>query len=186
MGKFVFLGYFILFSICGCILHVVYWPIKYHLLRNNILSSSKSRQINYIIAIGLLSAILVSTYLTLNPGRDFYASEFEKVTLKNLPESAVIISRSSEYPDFHGDYCSSSSIRLKNEDFKSLLQHVKNDVKMEANAEIVGSDPFSFTLDNSNDKKIIYSFTRKAQDDRYLFIGFCSDGETIFINVCQV
>lgn len=63
---------------------------------------------------------------------------------------------------------------------------MNNDLKMKKNAEIVSFAAFDKILNESDNKKITYSFIRNTSElnDNYLFIGFCDDAETIFVNVC--
>ena len=186
MELFVFSMFFILFSVVGCIIYLIYWPIKLYLFKNGILSRKLSKQINLIYIVILFICICSATYVGLYPDDDFYADEFKTVTLRDLPESAEFISKSADYPDIHGDYCSSAAIKLSKVDFKRLLNKTSIDSKMQKDSEIIYSTPFDFTLKDSGGKKIIHSFTRKTSNESYLFIGFCNDEQTVFINRCEL
>jgi len=186
MGLFVFLLFFVIFSVAGSLIYLLYCPIKSRLIKKGILSRKRNKQINLIYIAVIFISICISTYTGLYPDEDFYADEFKKVTLRDLPDSAEFISKSADYPDFHGDYCSSSAIRLSKADFKLLSLEMNKDPKMQKNKEIIGSATFYYTLRNSKNKEIYNSYTRRTPNEGYLFIGFCTDRQTIFINRCEL
>lgn len=132
--------------------------------------------------------LLLSFYITYNafyPEESFYADEFKTVTQRELPKSAIFLEKSSSYPDFHGDYCSSSQILLSKEDFRKLFDEINNDTTILKSNQIIVFSAFDKTSKSYN-KKIKYSFTRKIpnKEDHHLTIEFCDDGQTIFINIC--
>ena len=126
-------------------------------------------------------------YEAIYPGDDFYKEEFHKVTERNTPKSAKIIDKSASYPDLHGDYCSSSQVRLSRQDFQRLLREVEGDITMESTTEIIYFEEFESILNGKQPERILKKFIRKGGEntERYLFIGFYDDFQTIFINVCK-
>jgi hypothetical protein len=107
-------------SIIGGILYIIYIPIKSLLLSSGKLSPERNKRINKIYMYLLITIIVVITYIGIFPDESFYAEEFKDVTLRELPNSAEFISKSASCPDFHGDYCSQSQIRLSKKDYSKL------------------------------------------------------------------
>ncbi|HTN46311.1 MAG TPA: hypothetical protein VL098_08190 [Flavipsychrobacter sp.] len=92
----------------------------------------------------------------------------------------------SSYPDFHGDYCSSSQIRFSKADYEKLFSELSLDKRFTKNGQAIGSAEFDKSLGDKSSKKIGYNFIRQieGQEDHYLFIGFYDDKETVFVNIC--
>lgn len=182
----IFFAVLIIVGIGGGIIYLFYIPFKLKFLRNGKLTKNLSRKLN-ITYIFIL--ILTSAYLTFDaffPSKSFYEGEFKTVTLRDIPRSAEFIEKTSSYPDFHGDYCSSSQIKLTKADYKKLFSELALDKKFKKNGEIIGSAEFNKSLGDKNSKKIIFNFTRpiKGEEDHYLFIGFYDDNETVFVSIC--
>jgi hypothetical protein len=172
MPPFVFLIFLLLAIITGGIVYLLYLPIKLWLIRTGKLSKKLSRKVN-LVYVGLLFVTVIAiTYTALFPGEEFYAEEFKTVTLRELPDSAEFISKQADYPDFHGDYCSHSIIKLTKTDYNKLLSEIKKDSRL--------------IREDSNEKKILCHFIRQLPDkqDHYLDISFDNDGQTIYINIC--
>ena len=123
----IFIVTFIFIAICGGILYLLYLPIQNRLNKTNKLTPIMNRKINMVY---IFLVFLISSFITINsffPSESFYKEEFKKVTLREIPKSAEFIVKSSSYPYFHGDYCSSSQIKLSKSDYKTLLNELKND-----------------------------------------------------------
>jgi hypothetical protein len=177
---------FIFVGICGGILYLLYLPFKRKLLKSGKLTSKKSRQLNLIYIIFLLLFSVYQTYNAFFPSEDFYEEEFKTVTLREIPKSAEFISKKASYPDFHGDYCSSSQIKLSKEDYQKLLTEIKSDKQFIENGQSIGFEEFNYTLGNKSENKFSSSFIRQIEneEDHYLYIAFYDDNETIFVNIC--
>lgn len=186
LGFFVLLVTCIVVGICGGVLYLVYLPIRNRLLRENKLTFKTSKLINriYVLILFLFSAY--QTFDAFFPSEGFYKDEFKTVTLREIPESATFIAKSASYPDFHGDYCSSSQIKLSKEEYQKLLRELKSDLRMKYKEELVGSEEFDDVLRAKTEDKIVASFTRpvKGEEDRYYYISFYDDQQTIFVNIC--
>ncbi len=182
----IFLVISLVVGLLGQGLYLLYLPIQKRLLKSGKLTKNISRQINITYAITLF---LFSAYQTFNgffPSKSFYEQEFKTVTLREIPKSAEFIEKTSSYPDFHGDYCSSSQIKLSKSDYQELLIELENDKRITKNGEQIGSEEFNKTLGNKKTSKLIHEFTRKikGEEDHYLYIAFYDDKETIFVNIC--
>ena len=182
----VFFVLLILIGVAGGLLYLLYLPIKKRLIKNGKLTKYRSRQVNiaYIVVLGLFSIYQICDAFF--PGWSFYEQEFKTVTLREIPKSATFIQKTSSYPDFRGDYCSSSQIRLSKEDYKKLLSELSLDRRFTKDADIINSPEFNKSLAEKSSEKIVHNFIRqiKREEDRYLFIGFYDDYETIFVNIC--
>lgn len=185
-GIIMFFSLLIAVGLVGGLIYLLYLPIKKRLFKNGKLTIYRSRQINVAYVIIL---VLFSSYQTLNaifPNKSFYEEEFKTVTLREIPKSAEFIETNSSYPDFHGDYCSSSQIKLSKPDYKKLLFELSLDKRLIKNGQIIGSAEFDKARGDKDSKKIIHKFVRQieGQEDYYLFIGFYDDNKTIFLNIC--
>jgi len=185
-GVIIFFVVLIIVGIAGGLIYLLYLPIKKRLIKNGKLTPLRSRQINiaYIFILVLFSAY--QTFDAFFPSESFYKKEFKTVTLREIPKSAVFVEKTSSYPDFHGDYCSSSQIKLSKADYEKLLSELTLDKKFTKNGRVVGSEEFDKSLGDKSSKKIVCNFIRQieGQEDHYLFIGFYDDNETVFVNIC--
>jgi len=167
-------------------LYLLYLPIEKRLLKSGKLTKNRSREINISYAIVLFLFSAYQTFDAFFPSESFYKQEFKTVTLREIPKSAEFIEKTSSYPDFHGDYCSSSQIKLSKADYQKLLIELQNDKRITKNGEQIGFEEFNKTLGNKKQSKFIHEFTRKIKDeeDHYLYIAFYDDKETVFVNIC--
>jgi hypothetical protein len=182
----IFLVVSLVIAIIGGLIYLLYIPIKRKLLRNGKLTKYRSKQINISY---ILILVLISTYQTFDaffPSQSFYEGEFKTVTLRDIPRSAEFIKKNSSYPDFHGEYCSSSQIKLSKEDYKKLAAELILDKRFIRNGEAIGSAEFDKSLGDKNSKNIALNFIRpiEGQEDHYFFIGFYDDNETVFVSIC--
>jgi len=169
-------------AIAGGIVYVIYVPFKLWLLRSDKMSNQQSKLINKIYIYSLIVTIAIITYVGLFPDESFYADEFKDVTMRDLPQSAEFISKTASYPDFHGDYCSQSEIRLSKKDYSKLLWELHKDKRL--------SKTYDRTIIYNYKPKEdpTYQFIRVRSDniDKYLYIGFGKDNQTIYVDVCQL
>jgi len=133
----------------------------------------------------LFTIAFYMTYDSFYPGESFYADEFEKVTLRELPESAKFIFKSSTYPDLHGDYSSESTIKLSRADFKKLLHALNKDERITKPGQNKFPDDSSYLTQYSVKDDTRYWFFRQIdnESDHHLKIEFSKDGETIYVSV---
>ena len=177
----------IIIGVTGWIIYQVYVPFKYRFLKSGKLSKKRSKQINTIYLFIILLSSAYITYGISFPDDSFFKDEFSKVTLREIPGSAVFIEKSTDIPDFHGDYCSSSQIQLSPEDYTKLLNELKNDTIFSPEQQL-GSDGFTKTLAEKKPGKIKSGFKRdiEGKNGHYYYIGFYEDGITIFVNICII
>jgi hypothetical protein len=127
-------------------------------------------------------------YTGIYPTDDFYFSEFKQVTLRDAPKSASILSKNASYPDFHGGYCSASSMTLSAEDYAKLLRELNLDHRLTKTnfTEIVGSSELDKVITYKKMNQIAHGFVRNisGEEDHYLYIGFLNDQKTIVVSVC--
>ena len=147
--------------------------------------------VKYVGTILLIAAPVwtaYEAYIGVYPTDDFYFSEFKKVTLKDTPKSAIIIRKDASYPDFHGDYCSASLMRVSSFDYNLLLKQLIRDNQIFKNnqGDINGSSELYKVMGTLKREQIIHSFSRSipGEDDHYLSIGFLDDKKTLVISVC--
>jgi len=185
-GAFIF---FIVLLVVGCVgglIYLLYLPLKIKLVRTGSLAKYRSKQINvaYIVIVVGISAYL--TFDAFFPGTGFYEAEFKTVTLRDIPKSAEFIVKTSTYPDFHGDYCSSSQIKLSKAEYEKLLSELKSDKRFHQGGQTIGSAEFDKSLGDKDSKKILLNFTRsvEGEDDHYLSISFYDDNKTVFVSIC--
>jgi len=129
----------------------------------------------------LLIWTFYSIYTAVYPTDSFYLNEFSEVTLRQPPTSAEVIRKEASYPDFHGDYCSVSLIKLSKHDYKNLLKELSEDKRMKKNQELTGSSVLDKAMGDIKTSQIITNFTREGK--AYWYIGFLDDFQTILVYV---
>jgi len=124
-------------------------------------------------------------YTAIYPLDSFYYEEYKTVTQRIIPSSAVIVRKTAEYPDFHGDYASASIISLSPADYRILLDELSRDKRFIVEAEPKGSRPLDEVLTPERMNPIQKGFIRSIQDrnDHYYYIGFLNDGYSIVVYV---
>jgi len=148
----------------------------------------RKKRIKYIGTILLVIAPLwtiYEIYTAIYPTDSFYLDEFKEVTLRDAPKTAKVIKKTASYPDFHGDYSSSSLIKLSRQDYKNLLNELSNDQRLISNGELIASSEFDEVMGQIKMEQIKYHFTRQipGNKEHYLYIGFLDDQETIIVYV---
>jgi hypothetical protein len=139
-----------------------------------------------IAIVALVCAFFIcNIYIAIYPNDDFYFDEFKSVTLNEIPASAEIINKSATYPDFHGDYCSIALIKLSKEDFKSVLNKIQNNHKLQP-SKMMWSPEFEHVINYEEVSSISKGFVRQinGEEDEYRYIGFLKDGKTVVVTVC--
>lgn len=152
----------------------------------NWLRESKYRKIALALLIPIFIFIIYSIYTAIYPTDDFYYEEFKRVTLRDAPESALILKKDVSYPSLMGDYCSASLMEVSTHDYFKLLKELENDKRIDSLRQIIGSEHLDFVMGNINKKQIIHKFTRKVkeQSDHHYYIYFLDDKKTIIISLC--
>jgi energy-coupling factor transporter transmembrane protein EcfT len=126
-----------------------------------------------------------SVYTAIYPTDSFYLEEFKEVTLRKAPKTAKVISKTASYPDFHGDYCSASLIKLSKNDYIDLIKELSYDIRLQKDGFPIGSSELDKVLENIKPEQIRLGFTRQIpeEEDHYLYIGFLDDQQTIIVYI---
>ncbi len=182
---------FYLIVILFVLLIIVALPIVFLRYIYKLLTKRGYKLNGYIlICINLMLALYLfltsEIYEGFYPTNSFYFDEFTEVTLRKPPKSAQIINKFASYPDFHGDYCSASLIKLSKEDYNLLLNELTNDNRIIKGVKLIGSNELDNVIGNYKEENIIHSFTRHIpnEEDHYLYIGFLDDKQTIIVTIC--
>ena len=139
----------------------------------------------YVAIVVLLcgySYLCYSIYTAIYPTDDFYFQEFQTVTLRKVPKSAVIVKKTASYPDFHGDYCSVSLMKLSNEEYSNLLNQIKLDKRFHPE-ELLGSSELDEVVGKAlvHELTTIYSCKNFKKGENYSAIIFCKDKRSIVV-----
>lgn len=181
----IFTIFFIITLIIGGVIYLIYIPFKIYLKKKKWLNQKRNRIINYSY---LFLLFVIPAYITYNafyPVKEFYIEEFKSVTHLDFPNSGKFVYKKASYPDFQGDYFSSSQIKLSQNDYKELYKKISLDSNM-VKTEIISRFKEFDDIKNKSELEIINGFTRKtAENDLHCYIGFCNDSQTIFVNVIQ-
>ncbi|MFK5981521.1 MAG: hypothetical protein QM499_01305 [Flavobacteriaceae bacterium] len=180
IAGFVFLMVCIAYGFAGGLLYLIYLPFKKKLIKKGKLTKQKSKLINRLY-IGLIFLLAVfSTWTAFFPMNGFYKEEFENNTELKFPESGKIISKDSEYPDFHGDYWAAAIIEVNEKDFKKLkdeLINSENFIVDTSNKKIGITREFDNLIKNIEYEDIEIVFLNKTKE--WFKIAFLKDGKTI-------
>jgi hypothetical protein len=155
-----------------------FWLFKY-------LSKKGYRYFGLIMLTIVIGSITYFVYDAVFPADSFYYSEFKEVTLRTIPKSAVIIKKTASYPDFHGDYCSASLIKISKQDYNNLLNEIKSDKRLHK-GNIIGSSEFNEVMGKTSYSQVEQVFNRNIpnEEDHYLTIIFLKDIQSIVVNIC--
>ncbi|RFZ92808.1 hypothetical protein D0C36_15545 [Mucilaginibacter conchicola] len=134
-----------------------------------------------LIIAGITGFLTWNIYRAFYPGDAFYYEDFKKITFREIPPSADISDKSASYPDFHGDYCSASVIKLSPHDYNKLLNDIKTDKRFQK-GEFGWSSASHDVLSRYKETDIAHGY----QNDDEGYIGFFKDGRTIFVQFCSL
>ncbi|MCF1749625.1 hypothetical protein [Mariniradius sediminis] len=178
--------FFLLFFVGIFAFLVLLAPYFLLYLLHDWLRSKGLRHIGPTLAIGYTVFLLYSVYTAIYPTDDYFFNEFELVTLRETPLSAVVVRKEASYPDFHGDYCSAALLLLTEEDYRNLLDDLGDDQRFSkmAKGDYLGSFEFTAAMDTLSTDQIVQGFVRYTSGDENLYIGFLDDGKTVVISVC--
>ena len=172
---------FILFVVFIVVLFAAV-PIVLSILLFKWLSRLGYKNVAIVVLICIYSWLTYSIYTAIYPTDEFYYEEFKKVTLREVPKSAVIIKKTASYPDIHGDYVSVLRIKLSKQDYNTLLRGIRADKRLHK-SELVGSAELDDVI--GKELQIVNVFNRSiiSEKDNYFNILFLNDAQTIVVYV---
>jgi len=128
-------------------------------------------------------------YTAIYPTDSFYHSEFERITLIEIPNSAQILVKDASYPIRKHQYCSAAIIILSKDEYLKFFNDMSNDKNMSScdYDRLSNSKEVDFVLSKYKKENIHHSFIRENYNNEYplKYIGFFNDNKTIIINYCQ-
>ena len=169
-------------GLAGGLLYLIYLPFKKRFLKSGVLTKIRGRQINKIYVLVLLVIALSQTYFAFFPKDSFYFDEFKSNTGIELPSSAHIISKSSDYPDIHGDYSAVAVIKLDTIDFKKLEINLFKlaDIKVDTSSQKIGrTEQYLGVAKNIKESQIEIVFTNFKKE--WFKVAFLNDKQTIIL-----
>lgn len=182
LGSLVFIG-----VVSAVVIVLIVIPVR---ILGFILRKSKHRKswqtgTGIVMSVVVIASLLYFIYEAIYPSDEFYLMEFETVTLQEAPESSEVIAKSASYPDFHGDYCSYSRIKLANTDFEKLFRSIEANSQFSPGVSM-GSQERDEALKSQLEISILKSFVRSESGwpDHYYEILFLESREHVDIHVC--
>jgi hypothetical protein len=147
------------------------------------------KYIGMFLLIATPSWTAYEVYTAIYPTDSFYVSEFERITLREPPPSAVIVRKDASYPTLQGDYCSAALITMSENDYLNLLRNMSEDkqiVRQEA-YNIMNDREFDHVLGNFTAENVTHAFRRTIPDGEnyYYMIYFFNDNKTVFTCACE-
>lgn len=123
------------------------------------------------------------------PSNSFYKNEFTHIIQGPIFERASVISKSSSYPDIHGDYSACVAIELPQNDFNNLFDKIRKDSAFSAitnHNSIIGSAELHNVLESVNNKSYLAQFqgdklSYKRSSGAYVLISFLADHKTVIM-----
>lgn len=112
-----------------------------------------------IVPLVIIAFLGYETYTAIYPTDNFYFAEFKSVTLMNIPKSAKIIKKDASYPDFHGDYCSASLIKLSQQEYTDLLDQISKNKQLKKE-KMRGSEELDKVMGDLTLKELTSSYRR--------------------------
>lgn len=147
-----------------------------------------------IVGLLLLTAAPLWTvymaYTAVYPTDSFYLSEFETATLREAPMSAIVVRKDASYPDFHGDYCSTSLIRMSEFDYAQLLDEVSKDSRFELvkPEEVMGDRELKQILGEYDVKDLAQCYRHHWSEDprKSFMVGFLNERRSVVVYVIRM
>lgn len=139
------------------------------------------KRITYIV---LTLLAIWQVYFALYPDDDFYLAEFEVATYRTPPNGSKVMTKHATYPDFHGDYCSFSRIKLPISTYQSLLAELRADKRFTMNSQenVSAAMPNGLKLPAA---KVLSTFTRNDTEvDHHYSVSFLEPGDLIEVHIC--
>ena len=144
------------------------------------------RWIHKYIVIALVSIIPLLFYYpifrAIYPDDGFFKVEFKTVTELEYPESGEVIKKHATVPFFHPDYQSYAIIKLSEEDFRYVLDYVKNNNIFKEGGKLHTVELGNF-VGSKRESQIIYIATNEKKSTGTKLIGFLDDNRTIIIHI---
>lgn len=138
-----------------------------------------------MLTFGVLTAgSCYGVYNGVYPPADFYLDEMESVTARPPPADATVLANDSTYPDFHGDYCSFSRIRLSETSYRRLLNELTTDKRFTVgrNGAITTG---RMATNNLRALRVSSAFVRAdVEQDHYYAISFLQSAAEIEVYIC--
>jgi hypothetical protein len=185
MGYFIIVGLFfgvisLAVGLIGGVIYLCYLPFKRRLLKSGKLTLIHSRQINKVYVFVLFIIAVSQTYIVFFPTDSFYKEEFNLNTGLDLPSSADIIVKSSDIPDFHGDYEASALIRLDKDDFIKLKTELSKDTnfQLDTSSQPIGRTQSYSTVSKDIEESQIEVIYGNIKEE-WFRVAFLKDGQTI-------
>ncbi len=180
IGGLLFIAVSLLTGLIGGLIYLCYLPLKKRLLKSGKLTLIRSRQINKVYIFILFIIASSQTYFAFFPTNSFYKDEFKFNTSLDLPSSADIVDKDSEYPDLHGDYWASAIIKLDETDYTKLKAEISklNDFQIDTTSQKIGitREYDILTKDiKESDLEIVFFNTKK----QWFKLAFLKDKRTI-------
>ena len=129
-----------------------------------------------------LLPILIVGYLiydALYPNKDFYRADFKEVTGVEMPTDSDFEYKTATFPDQFGDYTSISLIKVDNR-FYNELENILISKGFTENFQHVNSNEFDRMKSKIKEMKIEKEYG-KENGDKFYYVGFLSDKQTLII-----
>ena len=180
IGAIVFLFVCVGIGLIGGFFYLIYSPFKRRLFKSGKLTTLRSKQINkaYILILFIIASS--QTYFAFFPTDSFYKDEFKYNTGLDLPSSADVIAKDSEYPDMHGDYWASAVIKLNEKDFAKLRADISklNDFQIDTTSQKIGiTREYDILTKNIQEKDLKEVFFNSKKE--WFKVAFLKDKQTI-------
>jgi hypothetical protein len=138
-----------------------------------------------LLAISIITIVfaflIYNIYFAIYPREEFYAMEFKKATLKDLPETAHFLKKEASYPDTHGKYNAAFLIEVEQRDFNLLNAELSRDKRFKRGA-IYWSEEVSNVTDGYKQNEIDSGLVSTDTEGRdYYYLKFLQDRKTVLV-----
>ncbi len=134
--------------------------------------------------VGLTALLATEIYFAIYPEDDFYLAEAARATKRRPPADTVVVAKHTTYPDFHGDYCSFSRLRMSQASYEGYLATIRSDsrfthtsTKQESTGNVPGLELLPLTAAD---------FFRRndVKPDHLYTVLFMADKAHVEVHVC--
>ena len=142
------------FSLITVPLYWVTLPFRKHFIKKGKLAEQNDAKIKPFFITATLLVALFAFYLCFFPVEDTFWSHYKRVTFRDPPPSARIITKGS---GFYSE-CTSAIIQMAPKHYMKLLNQLQNDYRFGSESGIGGYDAFSEAMEGYNKDDINHTF----------------------------
>jgi len=147
-------------------------------------AASIAKRVKILMIVGVVSFLAYGIYFAIFPDDDFFLAEAAHATKHSPPEDAVVIAKHATYPDFHGDYCSFSRLRMSQASFETYLAKLSNEASLTYTPSTQTSTGSPSGLDLPPMVAMSHFRRNDVKSDHHYSVLFMADRTHVEVQIC--